>query len=532
MNRFLYGLVMMLSVVPTAMAQSETTRQTVSPHLSRITSDTCLLAGQRIRLVGEALGSERRYQLVLITGSTQAVLKVEQWSDNAITAFIPTLPDLSGDYGTLVIRDRQSGGMVSNSLTVRFCPKVDVNTSSSSRPSQEPTNRPPRRSDSIATPGMSVPQENTSPLAAGRGSEDIEPQEVIILSRDMAAARRLDDNVKQLGYRIKRRRALKQIGMVLSVIRLPDGVAVNEAVQQLQRLGRKLIIDANHRYRLMGAVNDQVKPAHQLIKWGKITPHCGKGIRLGLIDTQVDSRHPALPANHIVSRSFLPLGVKAADKGHATAIASILIGRPGRNESIAGLLPGAELYSAGIFRQRADDNIDTTAELIIAALDWLRGQRVSVINLSLTGKPNRLLQQVIRQLVKQNQLLAAAAGNGGPDAPPAYPAAWPGVIAVTAVDVQARIYRHANRGNYIDLAAPGVDVWAARSGSKGAYHTGTSFAVPYATAALAVLRRREGGWGNDRLLQQLRQQVRDLGAPGQDPIYGYGLLQMHDGGCA
>ena len=211
------------------------------------------------------------------------------------------------------------------------------------------------------------------------------------------------------------------------------------------------------------------------------------------------------------------------------AIASILIGRPAR-QGVTGLLPGARLYSAGIFRQRAADTIDTTAELIIAALDWLQGQQVDVINLSLTGRPNRLLQQVIRQLVQQNQLLAAAAGNGGPDAPPAYPAAWPGVVAVTAVDIQGQIYRQANRGDYIDLAAPGVDVWAARPGSEGAYHSGTSFAVPYATAALAVLRQRAGNPDASRLRQQLQQQARELGAPGPDPVYGHGLLQL-PGGC-
>lgn len=125
MNRFSYSLLMMFGVVPTLMAQSDTLRQAVSPHLSRLTSDTCLLAGQRIRLVGEALDGERRYQLVLITGSVQAVLKIEQWSDNTITAIVPGSPDLSGDYGTLVIRDRQTGGMVSNRLSVRFCPKVE-----------------------------------------------------------------------------------------------------------------------------------------------------------------------------------------------------------------------------------------------------------------------------------------------------------------------------------------------------------------------------------------------------------------------
>jgi subtilisin family serine protease len=156
---------------------------------------------------------------------------------------------------------------------------------------------------------------------------------------------------------------------------------------------------------------------------------------------------------------------------------------------------------------------------------------VDVINMSLAGPPNRLLQQAISLLVERNQLITAAAGNAGPGAPPAYPAAWPGVLAVTAVDNQARIYRQANRGEYIDLAAPGVDIWAARPGTRGAYYTGTSYATPYVSAALAVLRQRADGQGAGFLRRQLRDQARDLGAPGRDPLYGHGLLQLPGGGC-
>ena len=124
----------------------------------------------------------------------------------------------------------------------------------------------------------------------------------------------------------------------------------------------------------------------------------------------------------------------------------------------------------------------------------------------------------------RGMILVAAAGNGGKDAPPAYPAAHPDVIAVTAIDADGRIYKKANRGDYIDLAAPGVDVWAAKAGGGGSYRSGTSFAVPFVTAAIALEQSAMPNATAKQLLAKLRAGAQDLGAKGHDPVYGDGLL--------
>jgi len=127
-------------------------------------------------------------------------------------------------------------------------------------------------------------------------------------------------------------------------------------------------------------------------------------------------------------------------------------------------------------------------------------------------------------LAQEQVLLVAAAGNGGPGAPAAFPAAYPGVIAVTAVDAENRLFRRAQRGPHVELAAPGVDVWTAASVSGLRQKTGTSFAVPFVTAALAQARADAPGLSAHDVRRTLGVRARDLGEPGQDPLFGQGLL--------
>ena len=151
--------------------------------------------------------------------------------------------------------------------------------------------------------------------------------------------------------------------------------------------------------------------------------------------------------------------------------------------------------------------------------------RVPVINISLSGEPNLLMAAAVSHAAARGGVMVAAAGNGGPDAPPAYPGAYRDVIAVTAVDQDAKVFPDANRGDYIAFAAPGVRIWAPGGGGFGQYLTGTSFASPFvaASAALAL------GNGSVRDAAGLREQLAahslHLGPPGKNPIYGYGLLR-------
>jgi subtilisin family serine protease len=109
--------------------------------------------------------------------------------------------------------------------------------------------------------------------------------------------------------------------------------------------------------------------------------------------------------------------------------------------------------------------------------------------------------------------------------PPAFPASEPSVIGVTALDSRSRPYAAANRGDYIDFAAPGVRIWTPRADPAGSYDTGTSFAAPYVTAAIGAFMGREGAVDPAGVTTKLAAAAIDLGAPGRDPVFGWGLIQ-------
>ncbi|MEZ5754531.1 MAG: S8 family serine peptidase [Paracoccaceae bacterium] len=262
---------------------------------------------------------------------------------------------------------------------------------------------------------------------------------------------------------------------------------------------------------------------------------CRVTVPVGVIDTGVNAAHEILAGARMEVIRLTPEGADASQAVHGTAVASLLVGAEGSR--VPGLIPEAEIIAVDVFSDiRGDERADVPS--LLRGLELLAGRGVGVMNLSLAGPENRVLTVALDALTgpgdaaeamagetgKTGPLIVAAAGNGGPEAAPAWPAAHPGVLAVTAVDGRGRIYRAAQRGDHVDLAAPGVGLLAATSirGARG--KTGTSYAVPFVTAAAAVMLSRDPGLGPRGVAAALSDTARDLGAEGRDPIFGAGLL--------
>src|SRR5690606_12108711 len=230
--------------------------------------------------------------------------------------------------------------------------------------------------------------------------------------------------------------------------------------QALQSAGLADRIHPNHRYRLASEVCSEGRCyAFEAIGWpvAAAAEACGRGLTIGMIDTAVDPAHPALSGARIETAAFLG---DSPSYGHGTAVAALLVGRP--DSAHPGLLPSARLFAADVFERDFIGQPRTEAHAIVRALEWLASKRVRVINMSFAGPDNPVLHEAVRRAVRRNVAIAAAGGNDGPSAGPAFPAAWDEAIAVTAVDASLRAYRRANRGSYLEIAAPGVGIWTAQ----------------------------------------------------------------------
>lgn len=336
-----------------------------------------------------------------------------------------------------------------------------------------------------------------------------------------------EDDVRRLGFVVLDEQQLASLSLTVVRLRVPQRMTAPAARTLLAARFPELVVDVNAIYRPQGQV---VLPAPdypaKLIGWGRAPAACGRGLRIGVLDTAVDAAMSGLRGAHIVQRSFLPSGAKPAATEHGTAIAEILVGQKAGGGA-RGLLPGAELAVAGVF---AVDSAGVPAADVVAlvgGLDWLAGSGTPVINMSFSGDANALVSLALQRVtVGRAIMVVAAAGNGGAQAPPTFPAAEPGVIGVTAIDSRSQPYADANSGDYVDFAAPGVRIWTPGPTVAGGYNTGTSFAAPFVTAAVAAQLASGAPTDPDRIAQSLAETAVDLGAPGKDPVFGWGLIQL------
>jgi subtilisin family serine protease len=148
---------------------------------------------------------------------------------------------------------------------------------------------------------------------------------------------------------------------------------------------------------------------------------------------------------------------------------------------VRGAAPGAPLLVADIY---GADPAGGNALALVRALAWLAGQRVRVVAMSLAGPANALVQRAVAAAQARGMYIVAAVGNDGRAAPPAYPASYPGVIAVTGIDGRGRVLIEAGRALHLDYAAPAADMAAA--GGRGLIAVrGTTYAVPFVAGRLA-----------------------------------------------
>ena len=345
----------------------------------------------------------------------------------------------------------------------------------------------------------------------------VEPNQLIVADppRGFAAI------VGQMGFSVVEVVRLEQLGMEIFRLDIPSGSTVPAARQQLAARFPGLLVDSHQLYQSQAMSEYQSQLARPIAGWPPSSDSCGVGIRMGQIDTSVDTTHPALQGQRVEFRSFHNAGRRPGPADHGTAIASMLVG----TAAWGGLLPGAELMAANMFEVNETGQVVGSGLGLLKAVDWMVEKQVQVVNLSVAGGDNQIVRRAFDTARDKGLIMVAAAGNWGSDARPAYPAAYADVMAVTALDQQRNAYAKANRGSYIDFAAPGVQIYTAVP-RGGRVMSGTSFATPYIAVLLAVQIEAGAPKSAGQLSDTLRRQATDLGAPGRDDVFGWGLVNL------
>ena len=307
------------------------------------------------------------------------------------------------------------------------------------------------------------------------------------------------------GFVVDRQQTISSANILLTVLKAPPELSTKKALRELRDADPQGLYDYNHVFTGGGEV--PAAPASQAapsaLPGETRRPH----IRVGLLDTGIDATHPVF---HDSVVNTWGCGDKKIPSAHGTAVASILVAHA-----------SAELYAADVY---CGTPTGGAVDAIVAALGWMVQEQVTVINVSLVGPKNILLERIVGALIARGHVIVAAVGNDGPSAPPLYPAAYADVVGVTAVDARRRVLLEAERGPQVMFAALGADFKAADIDHGYAAVRGTSFAAPTVAALLAAPLSTPDRDAARAAIEALAKQAVNPYRHGRDLTYGFGLV--------
>lgn len=313
------------------------------------------------------------------------------------------------------------------------------------------------------------------------------------------------ETVAARGYPIVSRHNLEADDEVVARVGVRGGETIERAVEALRAIAPEARVSPNYLFRASAG-----DAGGSDVRIGAVSRHPMTQTRIGVIDMGADTQDSLVRAAIHSKRAFIG---PYTPRDHGTRVARI------------AAMHGVRVSVADVFALDSDGAPVTSGDAVVRALDWFIAQDVVVVNISITGPSSPVLADMIARARAKGMVIVAAAGNEGPGAPPAYPAAFDGVVAVTAVDRGGRVYRRANRGPYVDFAALGVNVVVDDPSGPMQRVSGTSFATPVVSAVLARRLTRRSLTDADAAVAALAAEVIDLGPRGRDSVYGWGQVQ-------
>lgn len=350
-------------------------------------------------------------------------------------------------------------------------------------------------------------------------SELVNRSQVVATVKSKAVAVDLERQALEWGYTLHKQEKLAGLDLYLLTFDCPPGVSPKDASLELERLQPKSSVGELHKYSLNSSkvsfTQSQAPKtfANEMLSWPEAG--CDVPVKIGIIDGGLSEKFKDETSARIFTRSFIEEAPSQTALRHGTSIASILTD-PARLKDVM-------LYSAAVVEQDENGNDYSSPTAILKALNWMLLNDVKVVNISLSGPPNKVLETALDAASDKGLLIVAAVGNQGQNSPPQFPAAYNTVLAATAVDVEGDIYEKAVRGNHVDFSAPGVDIYINAEG-QNRYISGTSIAAPFITAAIASSVGMEAYKTREDIIQYFSGSATDLGPKGKDTIFGRGLI--------
>jgi type VII secretion-associated serine protease mycosin len=266
----------------------------------------------------------------------------------------------------------------------------------------------------------------------------------------------------------------------------------------------------------------------------------GEGITVAVLDTGVDDEHPDLAGNVLTGKDMVGFGAGRGDRSwarHGTAMAGIIAGNGhgvGNADGVMGIAPEAKILPVRVILEDGDSARgkarNTRGNALAEGIRWAADHGADVINLSLgddskSAHPEASEDAAVQYALKKGSVVVASAGNGGEKGDHiSYPAAYPGVIAATAVDRYGTRASFSTRRWYATVSAPGVDVVIADPDQKYYEGWGTSAASAFVSGAVALVKAAHPGLSPAQVKQLLEDTARDAPTGGRDDSRGFGFV--------
>lgn len=355
------------------------------------------------------------------------------------------------------------------------------------------------------------------------------PDEVIVLLRGASGK---DAEIDGLGSRHNLDRldtaALSSLGVTMVLFHIPDRRSVPAVVNILAGESGVIMSQPNFYYNSLAGEN----PQYGAVKIGADAASgatTGRGITVAVVDTGVDYNHPALKDKVAQKADFVSADMSGfTGESHGTSVAGIIAASPVEDGGMSGVAPGVRLIAARVCwaDSAGGSKAVCSSEKLAKGIDFALSNNAQVINLSVGGPRDALIAALIQQAYGSGVTVVAAAGNGGVKGKPVYPAAMREVIAVSATDANDKLYSLSTRGDYVDVAAPGVDILSPAPGGAWQMESGTSQAAAHVSGAVALILQDYPELSPFQIKHLLESSAVDLGKQGKDPEYGEGRIDV------